>query len=221
MAQRPNNIRALVKCIFSSKSLTGIPCAARGVMTNADLYNNYKASDDILQTQSGEVLYAGLTSRELLKTLINLQLVAYEPAVDLTVKVLTSRLMDSVLFQTPVLAVLKNTAYSHFCAGEDVEEASKTLRRMWERGLRGIITYGLEDATDNDSCDKNLESFMKVVQQTSHLPQGSVSHNSLLSQKSFTYLRISILCWSSLFSRFSSRSMAKKQILQHKYMFQL
>lgn len=151
------------------------PTTARGVTSKADVYTRQQTSDDILQIKNGEVLYAGLTSKELLSTLFNLQMAAFEPVVDVSVKVLTSPLMKSALVRAPVLQVVKRTAYSHFCAGEDLEEASKTLHRMWELGLYGIIDYGLEDATDRSSCNGNLESFKQVVQQTSQLPQGSVS----------------------------------------------
>lgn len=146
----------------------------RGVTTKADLLSTQNTSDDILLCIKGEALYAKLTSRELLKALLNLQLVAYEPVVDLNIKILTSDSIKSPLFRAAVLPVLKSTAYSHFCAGENVEEASRTLTRMWELGLRGIMTYGLEDATDSESCDQNLEKFLQVVLQTSQLPPESV-----------------------------------------------
>ena len=148
--------------------------AGRGVTTKADIFTTQKPSEDILQSNKGEELCAKMTSKELLKSLLNLQLVAYEPVVDLTIKILKSRSIESPLVRAAVLPVLKRTAYSHFCAGENVEEASRTLTRMWQLGLRGIMTYGLEDATDNESCDQNLEKFVQVVLQTSQLPPDSV-----------------------------------------------
>lgn len=148
---------------------------ARGVTTKADLFTTQNASEDILQSDKGEELCAKLSSKELLNSLLNLQLVAYEPLVDLSIKILTSNSMKSALFRAAVLPVLKRTAYSHFCAGENVEEASRTLTRMWQLGLRGIMTYGLEDATDSESCDENLEKFLQVVRQTRQLPPDSVS----------------------------------------------
>lgn len=166
--------RSLVRFSSSCKGLAKTQPAARGVPTKADLFTTQNASEDILQSNKGEELCAKMTSKELLKSLLNLQLVAYEPVVDLSIKILTSNAMKSPLFRAAVLPVLKRTAYSHFCAGENVEEASRTLTRMWQLGLRGIMGYGLEDATDSESCDENLEKFVQVVLQTSQLPPDSV-----------------------------------------------
>lgn len=162
--------RSIMRLSFSYKEVLKSQLVVRGVSTKADLFSN-----DILYSDNGEALYAKLTSRELLNSLMNLQLVAYEPVVDLSIKILTSDLIKSPLLRAAVLPVLNRTAYSHFCAGENVEEASRTLARMWELGLRGIMTYGLEDATDSTSCDQNLEKFLQVVRQTSQLPPESVS----------------------------------------------
>ncbi|KAG0585708.1 hypothetical protein KC19_2G031600 [Ceratodon purpureus] len=167
--------RGFVRLSSSCKGLARTHPDVRGVTTKADLFTTQNASEDILQSNKGEELCAKLTSKELLKSLLNLQLVAYEPVVDLSIKILTSNAMKSPLFRAAVLPVLKRTAYSHFCAGETVEECGRTLTRMWELGLRGIMGYGLEDATDSESCDENLEKFEQVVLQTSQLPPDSVS----------------------------------------------
>jgi hypothetical protein len=166
--------RSFERLSSSCKGVAKTQLDARGVTTKADLFTTQNSSEDILRSNNGEELCAKMTSKELLKSLLNLQLVAYEPVVDLSMKILTSNSMKSPLFRAAVLPVLKRTAYSHFCAGENVEEASKTLARMWQLGLRGIMTYGLEDATDSESCDKNLEKFLQVVLQTSQLPPDSV-----------------------------------------------
>lgn len=166
--------RNVVQLSSSCKGFLKLEPDVRGVTTKADIFPTQKVSDDILLSNKGEVLYSKLTSKELFNALLNLQLVAYEPVVDLSIKILKSNSMKSPLFRAAVLPVLRRTAYSHFCAGENVEEASRTLTRMWELGLRGIMTYGLEDATDSESCDQNLETFLRIVLQTSQLPPESV-----------------------------------------------
>ncbi|KAH9324366.1 hypothetical protein KI387_004544, partial [Taxus chinensis] len=147
-----------------------------------------------LQIENGEILYSGMTSKELLSTVFNLCLVAYEPLVDLSIKVLKSPLMNHAAFRIPLLQAVKQTAYSHFCAGENVAEASATLRRMWELGLKGILDYSLEDATGNISCDNNLHEFLNTVQTTLRLPAGSVS---------FSCVKITALCPLPLLERVS------------------
>eukprot|EP01018_Ginkgo_biloba_P034593 Gb_14263 [translate_table: standard] len=149
---------------------------------------------DILHIEDGELLYSGLTTKELLTALFNLQLVACEPVVDLSIKLLKSPLMKYAVCRVPLLEVIKRTSYSHFCAGENVAEASLTLQRMWELGLKGILDYSLEDATDNDSCDNNLKEFLKTVDATLLLPPGSVS---------FACVKITALCPLHLLERAS------------------
>eukprot|EP01018_Ginkgo_biloba_P034595 Gb_14261 [translate_table: standard] len=147
-----------------------------------------------LQIEDGEILYSGMTTRELLTTLFNLHLVSYEPLVDLSIKVLKSPLMKYAVYRVPILQGVKQTAYSHFCAGENVAEASATLQRMWELGLKGILDYSLEDASDNESCDNNLQEFLKTVETTLLLPPGSVS---------FACVKITAICPLHLLERVS------------------
>lgn len=154
-----------------------------------------RVEPEFLSAEDGQVLYSGMKASELLSTLINLQLVAYEPLVDLSIKVLKSPLMKLSLYKQPLLAIVKRTAYSHFCAGEDVSEASKTLQRMWELGLKSILDYSLEDAMDNSSCDSNLKGFLQTIERTKHLPTGSVSYSCV---------KMTALCPLPLLERISS-----------------
>lgn len=190
------NSQVLFQRGYSSKSLPRSPLFARGVTTfNSPPTTTENTSDVLPQSKNGEAIFAGFSSKELGRTLLNLHLVAYEPVVDLSLKVLTSPMMRYSLVHVPVNYVVKRTAYSHFCAGENVEEASRTLQRLWEVGLRGVLDYGSEDATDNKSCDENLENFVQVVQQTSQLPPGSVSASCV---------KISAICPIQLLERVSN-----------------
>eukprot|EP00252_Welwitschia_mirabilis_P003622 TRINITY_DN1368_c0_g1_i1.p1 TRINITY_DN1368_c0_g1~~TRINITY_DN1368_c0_g1_i1.p1 ORF type:complete len:231 (+),score=20.56 TRINITY_DN1368_c0_g1_i1:989-1681(+) len=61
---------------------------------------------------------------------------------------------------------------------------------MWSIGLTGILSYSLEDFTDNKDCDANLHGFLKSVDTILQLPPGSVS---------FACVKITALClWSFL-----------------------
>jgi len=155
----------------------------------------HRAVSNILDLEGGEATFSGITSKELLKTLLMLQMVSFEPVVDLSIKTLTSPLMQSPLFQAPLHHVVKRTTYSHFCAGEDVADASATLERLWQLGLRGVFYYGMEDAVDNASCDKNFTVFLQVINQSSKLPPDSVS---------FGCVKISAICPIQLLEHVSS-----------------
>lgn len=139
-------------------------------------------------------LYHDLTTSELLLTLVNLHLLSSKPIVDFSMKFLTSRLMDLSAFRIPSLWAVKKLAFAHFCAGEDLTEASATLQRMWELGMQGILNYSLEDATDNVVCDRNAQVFVETIRQAQKLPPGSVS---------FACVKLTAICPLTLLERVS------------------
>lgn len=94
---------------------------------------------------------------------------------DLGMWVMGSRLMQMGLLREAVLGGIKHTVYEHFVAGSDAGEAGRTVKKLWESGLRGMLDYGLEHAVDNESCDKNAQQFIKTVESTQSLPPSSVS----------------------------------------------
>lgn len=83
--------------------------------------------------------------------------------------------MDYAPYRAPLLWAVKRTVFSHFCAGETVAEASITLKRMQALGLKGVLNYSMEDATDDAACHANLKQFLTTVDSTLLLPPGSVS----------------------------------------------
>ena len=107
--------------------------------------------------------------------MFDLNLTACEPTVNLGMKALRLPLMEYAPYRLPLLQAVKRTTFSHFCAGETVAEASITLNRMQTLGLKGILNYGMEDATDNTACDANFRQFLTTIDSTALLPPGSVS----------------------------------------------
>lgn len=155
-----------------------------------------RRSPDALGLDDPQSLFASVPSSELLRAAFNLYLASCGPLVDVG-----SWFMSSTLMRIPVVRrAVKATVYEHFCAGEGVEEAGETLRRMWDRGLRGILDYGLEDAEGNEDCDRNLEQFLRTVEMTPSLPSSSVGPLSLflcfslsISLPHFPHLLLSFL----------------------------
>ncbi|XP_031493045.1 proline dehydrogenase 1, mitochondrial-like [Nymphaea colorata] len=145
---------------------------------------------DNLGLDDPQALFASVPSSELLRAAFNLYLASCGPLVDAG-----SWLMSSPFMRIPVVRqAVKVTVYEHFCAGEGVKEAGETLRKMWGRGLRGILDYGLEDAEGNEDCDRNLQEFLKTVESTPSLPPSSVS---------FACVKITAICPIRLLERVS------------------
>ncbi|XP_043703346.1 proline dehydrogenase 2, mitochondrial-like [Telopea speciosissima] len=141
-----------------------------------------------------ERLFSPVSTVQLLKSSLNLHMAAFDSMVDLGTWVMKSRLMETVIFREIILAVVKHTFYEHFCAGENVEEASRTLQRLWDNGLRGFLDKELEDAVDNESCDRNLQDYLNTVESTKFLPLSSVS---------FAIVKITAICPIKLLERVS------------------
>ncbi|KAJ4979438.1 hypothetical protein NE237_010218 [Protea cynaroides] len=152
-------------------------------------------TSSLLNLEYGEKLFSSVSTLQLIRSSINLHLAAFDPIVDLGIWIMKSRLVESKICRKLVLNVVKHTFYEHFCAGENLEEASRTLQRLWDDGLRGILDYGLEDAIDNQSCDRNLVEFLKTVESIKLLPPSSVS---------FACVKITAICPIKLLEKVSN-----------------
>ncbi|MQL94333.1 hypothetical protein Taro_026995 [Colocasia esculenta] len=140
-------------------------------------------------------LFATVPSRTLLRSMAVQYAMACEPVMDLGIAFMRSGVMErSSMARAVVMAAAKETVYRHFCAGEGVEEAGRTLQGMWDEGIQGILDYSLEDAVDNAGCDANLTEFLKTVETTSFLPPSSVS---------FACVKITAICPVTLLERVS------------------
>lgn len=107
---------------------------------------------------------------------------------------MNSDLMEAPLFRKTVLGVTKHTFYNHFCGGEDLKEAGTTVRELWEAGLSAMLDYGLEHAGDNESCDRNLEEFVRTIGWTTQSKAFPVS---------FVVVKITAICPPRLLRRVS------------------
>ena len=124
-----------------------------------------------------EKLFSSVTTTKLLRASANLQMAAMGPMVDFGMWVMNSKLMDIEVFNEIVLGFVKHTFYEHFCAGEDALATGDTVRRLHNggAGLRAMLDYAVEYAGDNQSCDRNLEAFLRTVEIAKSLPPSSVS----------------------------------------------
>ncbi|KAI3976817.1 hypothetical protein MKX01_008675 [Papaver californicum] len=180
---KPINTTAVVITNATASSSSSVPTI-----------HEKKRKEQILDLENGEKLFSSITTSYLMKSLMNQYLVSYDPIVDIGIWVMKSRLMETMVFKSLILGVVKHTFYDHFCAGENLNEASKTLESLWNVGLKGIMDYGLEDANDNFSCDRNLSEFLKTIESTRFFPPSSVSS---------ACVRITAICPISLLKRVS------------------
>ncbi|KAL7614929.1 proline dehydrogenase 2, mitochondrial isoform X1 [Lactuca sativa] len=150
--------------------------------------------DCVYNFEDTKRLFSSVKTGKLIRSAANLSMASVEPVVDLGMWVMGSRLMQMGLLREAVLGGIKHTVYEHFVAGSDAGEAGRTVKKLWESGLRGMLDYGLEHAVDNESCDKNAQQFIKTVESTQSLPPSSVS---------FVVVKITAICPISLLKRVS------------------
>lgn len=134
----------------------------------------------IIDFEDVKGLFSTISTSRLIKSSVTLEMAAIEPMVDMGIWVMNSRLMETPILKQIILGGIKHTFYDHFCAGKDVEEAGRTITRLWnDVGLRGMLDYGLEYAVDNESCDQNMMELIKTVESSKSLPPSSVSSLNL------------------------------------------
>ncbi|XP_027349062.1 proline dehydrogenase 2, mitochondrial-like [Abrus precatorius] len=151
------------------------------------------AADD-LNLHDVEKLFSFVSTPKLLRSSAVLHATALEPMVDFGTWLMRSNLMHMEGFRDVVLAAVRRTFYSHFCAGEDASTAGKSIASLNDAGLRGMLVYSVEDANDNDACDRNLQGFLDTVRVSRSLPPSSVS---------FVIVKITAICPMSLLERMS------------------
>jgi proline dehydrogenase len=151
-------------------------------------------SPGVFDVYNTEKLFSSIPTTRLLRASANLHVAAIEPVVDLGMWVMKSKLMETELVKNVVMETIRHTFYEHFCAGEDTAAAGKTILKLREAGLRGMLVYALEYAADNESCDRNLDGFLQTVESTKSLPPSSAS---------FIIVKITAICPMSVLERAS------------------
>ncbi|XP_075663786.1 proline dehydrogenase 2, mitochondrial-like [Castanea sativa] len=158
--------------------------------------NTNTNNSSYINLHDAEKLFSSVSTTKLLRATANLHLASMEPIVDLGMWVMNSKLMDMEVFRDIVLGFVKHTFYEHFCAGENALATENTVRSLNSggAGLRAMLVYAVEYASDNQSCDRNLEAFLDTVEIAKSLPPSSVS---------FIIVKLSAICPMKLLERVS------------------
>jgi len=128
-----------------------------------------------------EKLFSHVRTTALLRSATVLHATAVEPFVDFGTWLMRSNLVHVPGIRELVFATVRSTFYDHFCAGEDAPAAASKIRALNHAGLRGMLVYGVEDALDNDACDRNFRGFLRTIDVSRSLPPSSVTPSSFFS----------------------------------------
>eukprot|EP00898_Chlorokybus_atmophyticus_P008909 jgi/Chlat1/9019/Chrsp94S08295 len=149
-------------------------------------------------------VFAGVRTGELAAAYLNLALVGNPLAVSAGGVVVEAALRAPGLVSAPVFWALKHTTFAHFCAGETLEEARRTVRRLRELGMRSILDYAVEDAQDEATADRNLAGVLDAVRTAAALS------NAADSPCSHACVKLTALAPADILERTS-------QVLRHVY----
>ncbi|XP_052195408.1 proline dehydrogenase 2, mitochondrial-like [Diospyros lotus] len=192
------HLQSLRRCLrplnsAAPSSLTALP-PLHLPLAAADAAAPPAATTSILNFDDVKQLFSSVSTTKLLRSAFNQHIAAFEPMVDLGMWLMNSKVMDTVLLREMTLAAIRHTFYEHFCAGPDPMAAARTAVNLWDSGLRGMLVYALEHAADNQSCDRNLDGFVRTVESTKSLSASPVS---------FVIVKITAICPPRLLQRVS------------------
>lgn len=107
-----------------------------------------------------EIAYKHLTNRQLKKAYVLFKLMS-SPTL---VKAGKYFIMFCIKLHIPISWFLKPTIYKHFCGGEHLKEASKTIDILKDSNVKAILDYSVEGEENEKSFQKALDETLKTIE---------------------------------------------------------
>jgi proline dehydrogenase len=63
--------------------------------------------------------------------------------------------------------LVKNTIFSHFCGGENINECSKTIDSLWSFGVGTILDYSVEGEEEEHVFEATCQEIIKTIEKAS------------------------------------------------------
>ncbi|KAK6798521.1 hypothetical protein RDI58_006224 [Solanum bulbocastanum] len=195
------DLRRFARCLNTAPAVPPMNFTGNYGSTNVTT-TTLQPTDQILANPEKKVinfddvkeLFTGVSTSKLLRSSLTLQMASIESMVDLGVWVMNSKFMHMPIFKEVILGFVKSTFYEHFCAGKDLIEVRKTVSQLSNVGLQGMLDYGVEHATESESCDQSMKVFLQTAEMAKSLPSSSVS---------FVVVKITAICTPKLLKRMS------------------
>lgn len=109
------------------------------------------------------------SDKDLKRTLFIFKLIQ-KPAI---VKVLTKMADLIISSRLPIQFLLKNTVFKVFCAGEDREEAGKTIENLKKFNVHTVLDYVAEGDNSEIGFKKNLETILTNIEFVADKKEGN------------------------------------------------
>ena len=110
--------------------------------------------------------YSTKTKTELYQTLILFLILSNRPIVFIG-KVL---LIMALRLKLPILGLVKNTVFKHFCGGETIKEAKRKIQDLGQNNIKTILDYSIEGKNDQYILQQTHTEINAVLEECRQNP---------------------------------------------------
>tara|TARA_Y100001968_G_scaffold332615_1_gene391480 strand:- start:617 stop:1795 length:1179 start_codon:yes stop_codon:yes gene_type:complete len=103
--------------------------------------------------------YSSKTKTELYQTLILFLILSNKNIVRFGKILLTL----SLKLNLPILGLIKNTVFTHFCGGENIEDCQEKIQNLRINNIKTILDYSIEGKNDEVSFQRTYTEIQKVL----------------------------------------------------------
>ena len=101
--------------------------------------------------------YSSKTKKELRQALILFSLLSNK----IIVKIGNYLLKITLKLHLPVLFIIKNTIFKHFCGGENISDSRARIHNLGTHNIQTILDYSVEGKNDVQSLENTYEEILK------------------------------------------------------------
>jgi len=106
-----------------------------------------------------EIAFGGKSDRSIRRAYWLFRLIGYSTLV----KAGTPLINLAIKMHLPVKGIIKATIFRHFCGGENISECTKTVEKLYSRGIGSILDYSVEGRELEDDFENTCKEILATV----------------------------------------------------------
>jgi len=141
-----------------------MPARQRSTLDREETYAHFEKiiKPFVLNFEDTKSSFKKKSSADLVISLVILRLCTLEPLVKYAPKILQASIYAKL--DTLVFWIIKKTFFSHFCAGETLDEVEPVISKLHGAGVGSILDYSAEGAVGTeDDLDAAAERIMETI----------------------------------------------------------
>lgn len=89
---------------------------------------------------------------------------------NLLVRVGPMVLKAALWLRLPVLGIVKATIFRQFCGGENIDDCSVTIKKLYSSGLGSVLDYSIEGEENEETFDSTCDEICRTIERSSGDP---------------------------------------------------